>query len=334
MYVIGYELDQLKRRARISQQHAFADGTFSNLNTQWVKFLSFCVHFSLTALPATTPTLVWYTQYLSEKTKAHATVVNYLSGIKTLHELLGYSTVGFRGVMLKLTLQGLRRLNKHIPRKARPMTPRILKEMYAVLQHNVPEDAVFWLICNMAFFLLFRKSNLVPDSSSGFDCSKQLRVQDCQIVDSRLVVGIRWAKNVQFSRELLTFPLPRLPGSVLCPVRAYANVMSLFPHSPENHLFVLPGVASFTYRQFHAKLRQTLQLIGINNSQHYSSHSFRRGGCTFSFLSGVPTEMIQLLGNWKSQAFLSYLEFPLETRTAACQLMKLRLLAMEKSGAL
>ena len=41
-------------------------------------------------------------------------------------------------------------------------------------------------------------------------------------------------------------------------------------------------------------------------------------------------EVIKLMGNWKSNAYLAYLEFPLETRSAACELMKMRILAMEQ----
>ena len=39
--------------------------------------------------------------------------------------------------------------------------------------------------------------------------------------------------------------------------------------------------------------------------------------------------MIKLLGNWSSDAFMAYLEFLIKTRSAACQLIKIRLMAME-----
>ena len=61
----------------------------------------------------------------------------------------------------------------------------------------------------------------------------------------------------------------------------------------------------------------------------YSSHSFRRGGMTFGFLCGIPLPLLKILGNCHSDAYLTYIEFPLEARTAACDLVKHRLLAME-----
>ena len=260
--------------------------------------------------------------------------MSYLSGVKNLHSFLGYNTDAFRGIALRLTLQGLRRLNKHVPCRAKPITPALLKAIYYELDFSKPFDLVFWLICIMAFFLLFRKSNLVPDTMRGFDVEKQLKTGDCISEDNRLVVGIRWAKNHQFSRELLTFPLPKLGNSVLCPIKAYRNVMQLFNHAPESHLFSLPDGNSITYRQFQNRLQEVVKSLGEPNYKLYRTHSFRRGGTTFSFLCGVPIEVIKLMGNWKSNAFMVYLEFPLEMRSAACELVKMRIKAMEDANVL
>ena len=121
---------------RISQRKAFAEGTFGNIFTQWVKFLSFSVFFELPILPASTEVLTWYAQYLSRKHKAHNSVVNYVSGVKKMHEMMGYSTAGFKGILLRLTLQGLKRTNTHVTRRARPMTLALLRQIYSKLNLN------------------------------------------------------------------------------------------------------------------------------------------------------------------------------------------------------
>ena len=97
----------------------------------------------------------------------------------------------------------------------------------------------------------------------------------------------------------------------------------------QDHLFQLLSGDSFTYRRFQNMLCEKLKLIGIQEVSTFSSHSFRRGGTTFTFLCGVPTEMIKLFWNWSLDAFLANLEFPVEMRTAACELIKIRLLVME-----
>ena len=55
-------------------------------------------------------------------------------------------------------------------------------------------------------------------------------------------------------------------------------------------------------KHYQAKLRGVIKQIGLN-SELYSLHSFRRDGCTFSFQSGIPAELIQLHGDWKSDAY-------------------------------
>ena len=132
------------------------------------------------------------------------------------------------------------------------MTPSILHAIYAHLDHNNPIHVVFWCVCLFAFLLLFRKSNLLPNTVYAFDPEKQLKHSNCVIEQKkkRIVVGIRWAKNHQFSRELLTFPLPELNGSILCPLRALRNLRKLVPNEEDSHLFALPTGGSLTYRRF------------------------------------------------------------------------------------
>ena len=54
----------------------------------------------------------------------------------------------------------------------------------------------------------------------------------------------------------------------------------------------------------------------------FSEHSFRRGGATWAFQSGVPGEMIQILGDWASDAYKKVLEFSMQDKLsiASCLL--------------
>ena len=143
--------------------------------------------------------------------------------------------------------------------RAIPMTPTTLKLIYSQLDCSNTDDMVFWGACLVAFFLLFRKSNLLPNTQKGFDGKKQLMHQDVVQVEGRMIVGIRWAKNEQFNTELLTFPLPNLKGSVLCPVEAINRIKKSVAHGPRDHLLKLKNGNSLTYKQFQDKLRDTLK---------------------------------------------------------------------------
>ena len=88
---------------------AFATGTWTNLLTQWVRYLHFCLSFNLIAFPAQDAVLSWYARFLAYKFKLHSSVVNYLSGVKTLHLLLDFDISSFTGFLLKLTIKGVRK---------------------------------------------------------------------------------------------------------------------------------------------------------------------------------------------------------------------------------
>ena len=190
------------RDATQTQASAFAAGTYNNYLNQWVNFLQFCVNLRLEVLPATPTTLICYAQAMSRRLKAHGSLLSFMSGVKKLHWFLGLTTSVFENFQLKLTLSGLRRLNQHVPKQALSITPVILEKIYSVMDFTREEDVVFWCACVFAFFLLFRKSNLVLDKPWSFDGDKQLRRSDLIFTGRHIVVGIRWAKNHQFSREL------------------------------------------------------------------------------------------------------------------------------------
>ena len=64
---------------------------------------------------------------------------------------------------------------------------------------------------------------------------------------------------------------------------------------------------------FLSKLREVLYAAGLNASM-YVTHSFRRGGVLSAFQSGIPVELIKILGDWKFGAVLLYLTVPLNIR--------------------
>ena len=50
------------------------------------------------------------------------------------------------------------------------------------------------------------------------------------------------------------------------------------------------------------KLRFLVQKVGYDPTK-YSTHSFRRGGATLLFKAEVPADKLQLMGDWRSDAY-------------------------------
>ena len=316
-------LQDLDANVRRSQTAAFADGTLANLTTQWVRYLTFCTAYELDALPASPSTLSRYVQYLGQSVKSHQTVLCYLCGVKTLHLLLNLPIHQFGHFLLRMTLRGLHRLNTHVPNPAPPINIEILDKIYDMLDFDKEDDVIFWAVLLVDFFLLLRKCNLVPDSGNKFDPRRQLMVQDLQFEKDHIKVTLHWTKNSQFGNQALRFALPAIPGSKLCPVTALVTLISVNNAAPNQSLFQRSDGSCYTYNNLQTRLQKVSDVLGLEHK--LTSHSLRAGGATAAFLAGVPSEIIKVLGHWKSDCYLRYIRMPEQARLAAGWLMKHRI---------
>ena len=112
-----------------------------------------------------------------------------------------------------------------------------------------------------------RKSNFLPTAVKTFDPIKQLIRKDIQVSGDILDVNIKWSKARQFghSRQV---PILAMPGSCLCPVTAYKNIISKVAASQSDTGFcVLCGSKNATlvpliYSQFQTKFRDLIARTG------------------------------------------------------------------------
>ena len=96
-------------------------------------------------------------------------------------------------------------------------------------------------------------------------------------------------------------------------------MVDLFPVSPSSPAFVYlsPGgsICTITKSLFVSVFRQRLQANGISNPHLFRGHSFRRGGAQYAFSLGLPGEIIQVFGDWKSDAYKAYLELDMAAKS-------------------
>ena len=321
-------MSSLKKDLNVSRRSAYAQGTVKNLRVQWESYLLFCLYFGLTYLPAETEILSLYAQFLSRTFKSTQSIKNYISGIKTMHYMLGYSTEKINDFLLNLSLKGIARLNPYCIRQALPITPSMLIQMSSFMDLTDPVDVVYWCLFLFAFFLFARKSNLVPTSKSDMKDKKFLLRKNVSIEANYIIVSMNWSKTIQFGERVLQTPLIQIPGSVLCPVTAYFTMCEKVKAKSEDPLFSLPSGKCITYSKFQSKLRELISKLQINPDM-YSSHSFRRGGSTWAFESGVPSDLIQFQGDWRSDAYKKYLTFSLHDKVQVAMKMKQHILRAE-----
>ena len=131
---------------------------------------------------------------------------------------------------------------------------------------------------------------------------------------------VTWTKTIQTGERVLQMPLVPIKGSILCPVRAYKKMCKLIPSSDESPLFVLSNNKIVSYNMFQRKLRFLLQKAGLDSAK-YSTHSFRRGSTTLLFRAEVPADQIQLMGDWRSDAYKKYLSYDLSDKIKISKVM-------------
>lgn len=219
-----------------------------------------------------------------------------------------------------------------MPNRALPITPQILKDVFIYLDVSKPIDATFWCLFLFMFFLMARKSNMVPGSYADFDPDKQLLRHDIKVFENMLVVQIKWSKTNQFGSRLLKVPLAAIPQSRLCPVWAFKHMISLTPGAGREPAFCIKqrkgSLQPLLYSQLQERLKYLIFKTGRDPSL-YSSHSFRRGGCTWAFKAGVPTGLIQHHGDWLSECYKRYLAFDFHEKLSVSGRMAAKIMEVD-----
>ena len=136
----------------------------------------------------------------------NASIKNYINGIRVLHLFLDLEFKCVSEFQYKLLIKGIARLNPHCPKRAHPITPDLLLRIHHVLEFSKPAHVAAWAAFLLAFFLMARKSNMVPPSLLTFDPHKHLTRGDIFLGDAGLLVYIKWSKTIQTGeRKLVIF---------------------------------------------------------------------------------------------------------------------------------
>jgi hypothetical protein len=92
------------------------------------------------------------------------------------------------------------------------------------------------------------------------------------------------------------------------------NISPVAPTQPAFTYRLADGVLRpVTYPVFNGFIKGFVSNLGLN-PKRYSSHSFRRGGATWAFKSKVPAELIKSTGDWRSSAYLLYLDLSFQDK--------------------
>ena len=136
------------------------------------------------------------------------------------------------------------------------------------------------------------------------------RLASCRAIDSGYDRGI--SLTLPFSKTSAQPVIVSIAAQQdqLCPVVAFANYQRLAQAQPNWPLFIRSAGnnAAMGRQSFIERLRSWLSSIGVDNTEQFSGHSFRRRGMTALLLAGVSDTQVQRHGRWRSVTFRKYFD--------------------------
>ncbi|CAH3163350.1 unnamed protein product [Porites lobata] len=205
----------------------------------------------------------------------------------------------------------------HLPHRKAPLTPAILLQFYHHLNVRDSAHLAVWCALLVGFFSFFRTANLVQQSFDKFSSHHTLSRGSITFATSGALLTVTRTKTRQAGDTALVVPVPRIPGSPLCPTAALRLLLDsvsapagfpLFTYTTASHHHVC-----ITASSLNASIKYLASLVSLN-PQDFSGHSLHRGGATFAFQCGIPSELIKVQGDWRSNAYMLYLTLPLADR--------------------
>lgn len=289
------------------KQAVFADSTKAAYRCQLNKFLKFCECYGLQPMPTSSQTLCRYVAFLAQ-TMRPSSIKQYLNVVRLMHLQNGLSNPLVGDFMLDSVLKGVQRLKGNYVKQKLPITIDILQAFIPFLNFKLSRNVTFWAACLVAFFGMLRKASLFPKNAlDGHMCLK-----NCVMHEWGLEIICSHSKTIQCQEREAFVVLPwNTLNRDLCPVSAILKSLKLSGCCQAQEFlftFLKDGVKyKMTYAMFTAMLKQVITSLGLSTDL-YSGHSLRRGGCSLAFSAGVPTETIKAQGDWKSLAYLEYID--------------------------
>ena len=287
--------------------------------------------------------LILYVTALARTCK-YTTICGYLQGVKQFFLDAGRLDplrAGRRPAITEFwrVMQGIRRMRSGVVKRKLPIERWMLLAFREQLERWRPfAQSTFFLAVLTAQVVgwqaMLRISNICPAHAGVLPSDvRMLRRSDVRLDLGRncLWVSLRWSKTNQRGDRVHTVPISGDTGSPLDVVALWGALCASVPTVPAGqHAFSYVDergvIVSLVAATFVAVTKRLADAVGLP-SKDVSGRSFRRGGATCAFRGGVSGELIQFVGDWKSQVYMVYLDMSPEQKLAASRRMLLAPLA-------
>jgi hypothetical protein len=321
------ELEELQKEQRELSSAMFSSNTQSSYQTGVHALILVCMYFGLTpVLPVSDTVLCLFVTFMARSVK-YQSIKQYLLGIRAWHLCNGHEFLPWsQRFSVYRTMQGIKRTFGAASTPKQAITISIMIQLFDQLKDpwNDPWECCIWTCMLVAYFGMFRKDNVTCLKSNAFNPNANLCRGDLQFeLPGDYQAGTAWirvrgSKTNQFSMREHFVALMQQPDDHcirnICPFTWLERMEELIPSSDMwSPLFQLPSGLPLTHSQFVKALKGLCKCAGLNPAL-FSGHSFRRGSATDSMGLTENMALIQLQGDWMSDAYMRYMEASAEHR--------------------
>lgn len=303
-------MEELRREQLALERGYYADNSWATRSTQIKKYLEFVELFAdnRAPFPCTSERVALYAAWLA-RTLTYRSVINYISGLNFFLKKNGADVISYDNYFVEATLKGIRRAKGDAPHRAPPILPHMLIRVFNELTAN--QGHIAWRAAVLCCFrALLRKSQVT--SSDATLCRS-----DFLFFDWGMIITVRRCKTIQFMERKLEIPVARCINKALCAVYWTELHFNQILAGPGEAAFRVPsgreGSEPMSYKVYQDTLRLFSNRAGLGDFD-FTSHSLRRGGCTFLSMCGATIEELRVRGDWASDAVFGYLKTPLQSR--------------------
>ena len=268
------------------------------------KYKEFCEKLYNQYVPISTVSVAQFIAYLNIQRLAHSTIRSTLSGLNFIHQLTGGADLT-QDFVIKKICTGAQKMSSSSDSRL-PITEAMLYKLcdsLRLLDLSSNDAILFRAMFMLAFYGFLRVGEITVVSS--LRCNPNLlMLKHVNIQPNRRMVSISFDSYKHKTSHIpfvLDIQSDFSRGSLLSSLSAYLAIRG-FQAGP---LFIYNSV-SVTRNFFNSVLVRTLIHNGFDVSR-YKTHSFRIGAATHSFFKGFSHQQIQVMGRWKSNAFLKYI---------------------------
>lgn len=279
-------------------------------------YLRFGIHYGIDLLFPSAGEVCLFIQFLANSLTAPATWKNYKSGAKWWIETRGGDISAFSTLEARAVEKGAANLSTHMPNPAPPIFPPDLKVICDYLDTK-PETLPIKAAMLLAFFGFLRASNVLSPTATPWSGPHTLARADVITHPAGLALVLRSTKTRGPNSPPAVLSIPVLPGSNMCPTKAWTDYTALVPGFLTEPAFKDIHGTPLTPALIVKEMRAALHEAGRHYAASVSMHSLRRGGAQSAQAGGAQTLDIADHGTWTSNSGLkAYLPTESSTRVS------------------